>query len=137
MKKTLLLVTVLFIPVFFIVQASVQGQQSKKDKVRLTGTALQKMHSEYYATAGLNPTNGCVWMVVNFGGGAKEQFWHCRAWGSGSSKGTAQVVGDQLCNKWEKINSGQEQCWEIYRIDETKYEAWRDGKFQMSYYRLK
>jgi hypothetical protein len=103
-----------------------QGQESKKDKVKLTGAELQQRASKYFVIAGYNQQNRCSWMIVNYGDGTtRKQYWECGPnLGSGISKGTFRVVEDKECSIWEEISFGHERCYEHYEIGENKYEVW-------------
>jgi hypothetical protein len=123
----------------------VQGQESKKDKVKVTGAEHQQRASKYFVTAGYNEQNGCSFMIVNSGDGAtRKQYYDCPSYGlSGVSKGTFRVVGDKVCSIYEGLNWGLERGVEHYQIGEDKYEMWFEkatvGSFERAgtYYRLK
>jgi hypothetical protein len=124
----------------------VQSQESKKDKVKLTGAELQQRASKYFVIAGYNVQTDCSFMIVNSGDGkTRKQYWDCLSplFGSGTSNGTFRVVGDKECSKYEAILGGQERCAETYQIGEDKYEFWYEqlpqGSFERAgiYYRLK
>ena len=115
-----------------------QGQEGKKEKVKLTSAELQQRASKYFVIAGYNEQNGCSFMIVNFGDGTtRKQYWDCPPPGwSGTSNGTFRVVGDKECSKYEGISSGQERCHEKYQIGEDKYELWLEGSTEGSFTRI-
>jgi hypothetical protein len=123
----------------------VQGQESKKEKVKLTGAELQQLASKYYVIAGVNEQNGCSFMIVNSGDGTtRKQYYDCPSYSlSGVAKGTFRVVGDKECSIYEGLNWGLERCYELYQIGEDKYEWWVEkpipGSFERAgtQYRLK
>jgi hypothetical protein len=126
--------------------SAAQGQEGKKEKVKLTGAELQQRASKYFVIAGHNEQNDCSWMIVNSGDGkTRKQYWDCVSpmFGSGTSNGTFRVVGDKECSKYEGIYGGQERCTETYQLGEDKYEFWYEkatqGSFERAgtYYRLK
>lgn len=121
------------------VASQVEGQQSLPSKVKLTAAELhQWVSQDGGVTAGINHANGCAWIVVGSKGGYREQYWNCPSpFGADTSTGSSRVVGDQLCSKFDKIGNGEERCWDVYRVGENRYEGWRDGKFQLDYYKLK
>ena len=120
--------------VALFVTSTGQSQQSKKDKVKITGAQYKQRYSKYIVTAGVNKLNDCAWMVINFGDGRRTQYWHCRDGRVGSTNGTFRIVDDKVCNKWE-IMGDQEQCSESYKIDEDKSELWIEqpsGEFKFA-----
>jgi len=120
-----------------LVVSYAQGQAGNEGKTKVTGAELKEWASKDAVYAGINHGNGCAWMVVAFRDGTREQYWNCPVVGSGIFKGTGRVVGDKLCTKYDKIAAGHEQCWELYRVGRNHFEGWRDGRFQLDYYKLK
>lgn len=41
-------------------------------------------------------------------------------WGTGNSKGTWRIKGDQICTSWE-FRGGKERCNRVYRLAPGKY----------------
>jgi len=116
-------------------------QQNAKDKIKLTkkltGTELEEIADKYAVFAGYNPRLHCAWMNVFFLADEKiRQSWDCWGMGSGTTWGKWRVVGDKRCIKWDDPNRPYEDCVEIYRIGEEKYEAWVDGQPVSTYYKV-
>jgi hypothetical protein len=111
--------------------------QDAKDKVKLTGAELEEIADKHAVFAGYNPKNGCAWMNVFFLADAKiRQSWDCLGM-AGTTMGKWRLVGDKRCIKWDDPTRPNEECVEIYRIGEEKYEAWVDGQPVSTYYKVK
>ena len=121
--------------------SQVGGQQpGKGQKVKVLGAALLEWRSKDAVYAGINHFNGCAFLTVTTKGGYQEQSWNCPSpgpWGTDTTKGSSRVVGDQVCNKYEKVANGEERCWDVYRVGDIKYQYWRDGTHQLDVYKLK
>lgn len=121
----------------FLMFTTGYAQEGAKDKVKLTGAELVKIADEYAVFAGYNPNNNCAWMNVFFLTDEKiRQTWDCWVV-TGTAWGTWRLVGDKRCIKWDDPNRPNEECVEIYRIGEAKYEAWVDGRPASTYYKVK
>ena len=125
---------------FYLWCHSFQGQDSKKNRVKLTGEQIKQINAEYAVYAGVNKANGCAWLLISYEGGTRFTYWHWRSGQSGSSQGTFRTVGDKGCKKAEF--SPDEQSSETYEIGEDKFELWLEGpadkfNFAGTYYRLR
>ena len=85
--------------------------------------------SKYTVYAGTNDLNGCVFIEVSHSADRREMYYDCPGNeqiklppSSGIGKGTARVDRDRLCTTWVDIYPGWEQCAEVYRIGENRYE---------------
>ena len=121
--------------VALFVASPIQGQESKKDKVKLTGAEIQELLFKSGAvTFGLNHKSNSVFAIVSHGGGKRDIFWRSLAdpvvWGTDVT--TSKIVGDQLCSKW---TFGPETCYDIYKVGEDKYEAVLKGNLVATWYR--
>ena len=83
--------------------------------------------------------SGCVFIVVSHSADRREMYYDCPGNeqiklppSSGIGKGIARVDGDRLCTTWVDIYPGWEQCAEVYRIGENRYEQLNETtKFYM------
>ena len=98
-----------------------------EEKVKVSGTEIQSWLSRYWALAGTNDSNGCVFLVISHSADKREQYFNCPT-GAGTGTGTARVDGDRLCSKWSYSNM-TESCSDIYRIGENRYETGGAVKF--------
>jgi hypothetical protein len=105
-----------FAVVAMLAASQVAGQPSKDQKLKVSVSELQEWRSKDAVYAGINQLDGCAFLVVVSKAGYAEQSWNCPTLGQGDAIGTHRVLGDQLCTKYEKIASGVERCWEVYRV---------------------
>ncbi|QTA82061.1 Uncharacterized protein dnl_44250 [Desulfonema limicola] len=49
--------------------------------------------------------------------------------GNFSDTGNYRIDGDKMCGKWQKIRSGKEVCWNLYKISENTFQViYTNGK---------
>lgn len=104
------------------------GQQ----RVRVPGDELRRWFSTYSAIAGDNADNGCAFIVVTHSLSRRDQYFDCGSVTSAVWKGTARIVGDELCSRGD--GDPQERCSLVHRIGPDKYEM-REGAIE--FYKLR
>ncbi len=103
-----------------------------QSRVKVSGEELRQWFSTYSAFAGYSAETGCVFIVVNHSLSRRDQYFDCHSTTSGIWKGSARIVGDEFCSRWDF--DPQERCSLIYRVGAGKYEM-REGAIE--FYKLK
>jgi hypothetical protein len=120
--------------VVLLVASPIRGQESKPDKVKLTGAELEKLNKPGAISFGINHRMNIVSIIENLENGKRSIFLRSLLepshWYTGM--GTYKIVGDQLCTKWPGL---PENCSDIYRVGEDKYESWSGGTLGATWYR--
>lgn len=75
-------------------------------------------------------------MVVAYANSTRDLYWNDGV-EFGTDSGTHRVVGDQSCVTWKNTFGGEERCYDVYRIGVDKYQSWRNGKLEYTYYKLR
>ena len=102
------------------------------EKVKVAGAELEQWLSTYHSYAGTDDKSNCVFIVINHSADRRVQYYDCPTL-SGIGKGTARVVGDKMCTKWD-YGTMMEKCSEVYRIGENRYEK---NNGMVKFYKLK
>jgi len=103
-----------------------------QSRVKVSGEELRQWFSTYSAIAGYNAELGCVFIVVNHSLSRRDQYFDCSSVTSAVWKGSARIVGDELCTRWD--SDPQERCTLVHRVAAGKYEM-REGAIE--FYKLK
>jgi hypothetical protein len=113
------------------------SEDASKGKVKLTGTQLQEENSKPHLIAGVHHPSNTVWIMEDDGTGKRSLYWRLLAKQGvfGTQVGTGRVSGDQVCSKYTP--SFQENCHDVYKINEDKREGWLNGQLDSTSYRLK
>jgi hypothetical protein len=106
------------------------------EKIKLTGPQITERIGGYEVIAGTSNQDGYNYMVVAYSNGTREVYWNDGI-KSGTDKGTHRIVGDQICVTWQNSFEGKEQCFEVFKIGESKYESWCKGKLAFTYYKIR
>lgn len=106
------------------------------EKIKLTGSQLVDRIGGYEVIAGISHFASFNYMVVAYSNGTREVYWN-DGLKSGTDTGTHRFEGDQICVSWENSFEGKEQCFDVYKIGESKYEAWRNGERAFTYYKIR
>jgi len=106
------------------------------EKIKLTGPQLVERIGGYEVIAGTSSQAEYNYMVVAYSNGTREVYWNDGI-KSGTDKGSHIIVGDQICVTWQNSFEGKEQCFEVFKIGESKYESWSNGKLAFTYYKIK
>ncbi len=120
----------LCIVVALFVASPIQGQ----DKVKLTGTEVKELLLKPGAISfGISHQPNWVWIIEALENGKRSVYWRSLANSivSGTDIGTTKIVGDQFCEKW---TFGPEKCFDLYRVDEDKYEFWLRKNLWSTFY---
>ena len=119
----------LFLLLIFVAISAEAGEKTK-----LTGLQLVERIGGYEVIAGTSPQYN--YMVVAYSNGTREVYWNDGV-KSGTDKGTHRIEGDQICVTWQNSFEGKEQCFEVFKIGESKYESWSNGKPAFTYYKIR
>lgn len=114
----------------------VANSAGASEKIKLTGPQIAERIGGYEVIAGTSNQDGYIYMVVAYSNGTREVYWNDGI-KSGTDKGTHRIVGDQICVTWQNSFKGKEQCFEVFKIGESKYESWSKGKLAFTYYKIK
>jgi len=106
------------------------------EKIKLTGPQLVERIGGYEVIAGTSNEAKFYYMVVVYSNGTREVYWN-DGLKSGTDKGTHRIEGDQICVTWQNSFEGKEQCFEVFKIGESKYESWSNGKLAFTYYKIR
>lgn len=128
MKVQKLLIMLLFILTATSAQAS--------DRVKLTGTQLVDRMGAYEVIAGTSSQPEFNYMVVAYANGTREVYWNDGV-NSGRDRGSHRIENDQICVTWQNSFEGKEQCFEVFKIGEAKYESVSNGKLVFTYYKIR
>ncbi len=125
-KKLLFLLLLIFVAI----------SADASEKVKLTGSQIIDRIGGYEAIAGVSNQAEYNFMVVAYANGTREVYWN-DGLKSGTDKGKHRIAGDQICVTWQKSFEGKEQCFEVFKIGESKYESWSNGKRAFTYYKIR
>ena len=106
------------------------------EKIKLTGPQLVERIGGYEVIAGTSNEAEFNYMVVAYSNGTREVYWN-DGLKSGTDKGTHRIEGDQICVTWQNSFEGKEQCFEVFKIGESKYESWSNSKLAFTYYKIR
>ena len=106
------------------------------EKVKLTGSQLVERMSDYEVLAGISHEGGYNFMVVVYSNGTREVYWNDGI-KSDTDTGTHRLAGDKICVTWQNFFEGKEQCFEVYKIGEEKYESWNNGKLAYTFFKIR
>jgi|GEM_PF-5143835 len=107
-------------------------------KTKLSGSDIAKRISNYEVLSGVSiePGFGFYFMVVAFQDGTRDLYWNDGI-KSGTDTGTHRIAGDQICVTWKSSFNGQERCYDVYKIDDDKYESYWQGKLAFTYHKIR
>ena len=114
----------------------VAGSAGASEKLKLTGPQIAERIDGYEVIAGTSNEAGYNYMVAAYSNGTREVYWNDGI-KSGTDKGTHRIVGDQICVTWQNSFEGKEQCFEVFKIGESKYESWSKGTLAFTYYKIR
>ena len=120
--------------ILLIISVAISAEAS--EKIKLTGPQLDERIDGYEVIAGTSSQPEYNYMVVVYSNGTREVYWN-DGLKSGTDKGTHRIEGDQICVTWQNSFEGKEQCFEVFKIGESKYESWSNGKLAFSYYKIR
>ncbi|MFT5730789.1 MAG: hypothetical protein ACI8PB_004979 [Desulforhopalus sp.] len=106
------------------------------EKMKLTGPQLVERIGGYEVIAGTSSQSEYNYMVVAYSNGTREVYWNDGI-KSGTDKGTHRIEGDQICVTWKNSFEGKEQCFDVFKIGESKYESLSNGKLAFTYYKIR
>ncbi len=112
-----------------------QAEEGKKDKVKLTGAQIDELLLKPGAiTFGINHKTNSVYITEALENEKRNLYWQSLAnpMVRGTDIGTTEIVGDQACSKW---SFGPETCFNVYRVDEDKYESMSGESLAATWYR--
>jgi hypothetical protein len=121
--------------VFLLIFVAISAEAS--EKIKLTGPQLaERIGGGYEVIAGTSNQAEYNYMVVAYSNGTREVYWN-DGLKSGTDKGTHRIGGDQICVTWQNSFEGKEQCFDVFKIGESKYESWTNGKLAFTYYKIR
>ncbi|MBF0289219.1 MAG: hypothetical protein HQM14_15480 [SAR324 cluster bacterium] len=106
------------------------------EKIKLTGPQLVERIGGYEVIAGTSNQGKYNYMVVVYSNGTRELYWNDGI-KSGTDKGTHRIEGDQICVTWQNSFEGKEQCFDVFKVGESKYESLSNDEFTFTYYKIR
>ena len=125
-RKLIILLLIIFVAI----------SAEASEKINLTGSQLDERIDGYEVIAGTSSQPEYNYMVVVYSNGTREVYWN-DGLKSGTDKGTHRIEGDQICVTCQNSFEGKEQCFEVFKIGESKYESWNNVKLAYTYYKIR
>lgn len=122
--------------IFLLLLIAVATSAEASEKIKLTGIQLIERIGGYEVIAGTSNQAEYNYMVVAYSNGTREVYWN-DGLKSGTDKGTHRIEGDQICVTWQNSFEGKEQCFDVFKMSESKYESWSNGKLAFTYYKIR
>ena len=100
------------------------------EKRKLTGPELKPFVDSRRMWVGITD-HGWAFIVINQPGGIRDVYVNNFFGTAVERKDTASIRDDRICTV--RGDTGQERCFDIYHVNDNKYEGWLDGKPYTSY----
>ena len=119
MRKLTVIILVLGVILFLQSCATSENKLSEPEGVLLGQSELEKLHSTKISYV-LNINRAPVEIKeTNYPDGKYSYNWDSHG-EEGEGFGTYRIINGQKCVSDTKINNGEERCWNVYQINDSK-----------------